>query len=262
MLLLFSILLGLFFILCLFTGKLAQAYTIPTYLTSTYPGSSGLSGAGGMFYNSSADVMWVTETTGNRVNSIKGGVRTIILGAGASGDASSVALNQPTGVWVEPGGSVFVAQTGSKRVTKLSSNGLVSNFAGTGNAPGGYVVGDGGQATSANIWANQLCGDNANGNLFVTDLMQNRIRKIAPSGIISTFAGTGDGYGWNDANMGNKAATSVPIVTPVGVFVHTNGVYFTTTQGGGGVFWINSAGIIVNLASEYYFNSLKRSSFY
>ena len=74
----------------------------------------------------------------------------------------------------------------------LTSCTISSNFAGVYSDGGGFYIGDGGSATAAQLNEPYDIAFNSIGELFITDVLNHRIRKIDNNGIISTFAGTGD----------------------------------------------------------------------
>jgi uncharacterized protein (TIGR03437 family) len=111
--------------------------------------------------------------------------------AGFGGDGSSAAsaqLNTPTGVAVDKSGNIYIADSGNNRVRKIASNGAISTFAGTGSAGFG---GEGGAATSAQLYNPVAVAVDASGNLYIADLGNDRVRKVSASGAITTVAGNG-----------------------------------------------------------------------
>ncbi len=90
------------------------------------------------------------------------------------------------------------------RIRKIDPNGVITTFAG--NGIGGYK-GDGGQATNAEFSFNIPSGMifDAAGNLYVADTSNERVRKIATNGIVSTVAGTGTA-GYNEDGIAAKSA--------------------------------------------------------
>ncbi len=89
-------------------------------------------------------------------------------------------------------GNMYIADTWNNRVRKVTTAGIISTFAGTG-LPG--FSGDGGAATSAKLNEPTSVAVDSNGNVFVADSENNRIRKITPGGVISTYAGGGVSLG-------------------------------------------------------------------
>jgi len=108
----------------------------------------------------------------------------------------------PSGVAVDRAGNVYIAFSGSNVIGKVSTTGVASTVAGTGVA--GYN-GDGIAAISAKLnYPADVTVDTA-GNIYIADEDNYRVRKINPSGIISTLAGNGV-YGFS--GMGGLASGS------------------------------------------------------
>lgn len=120
----------------------------------------------------------------------------------ADGQDTSAFFNQPFGVAVDPAGNVFVADAGNNRVRKITPNGLVSTYAGTGAA--GL---SNGLDTATFNFPESVTIDKA-GNLYVADYGNNMIRKIATDGTVSTFAGSGAPGA--DDGIGPKATFNSP----------------------------------------------------
>src|SRR5262249_4276015 len=95
--------------------------------------------------------------------------------------------NFPNSIAMDGAGNLFVADTDSQRIRKITPSGIVSTVAGNGSA--GFA-GDGGPATTAGL--NYPAGGAVDdkGNLFIADTRNNRIRKVTPDGMIATVAGT------------------------------------------------------------------------
>ncbi len=100
-------------------------------------------------------------------------------------------LAGPTGVAVDTMDNVFIADRQSNRVLKVNSSGVLSLVAGTGTA--GYS-GDGGPATSAELNSPYELTLDSSGNLYITDALNEVVRKVNSSGIITTVAGKGNPY--------------------------------------------------------------------
>lgn len=118
--------------------------------------------------------------------------------AGYNGDgipASTAQLNNPAEAVAAFNGDVYIAEYSGHRVRRISgTTGLMSTVAGTGVAGFG---GDGGPATAAQLFSPTSVQVNASGDLFITDYLNHRVRKVAAgTGVISTVAGTG-GAGYN-----------------------------------------------------------------
>src|SRR5439155_3855878 len=117
-------------------------------------------------------------------------------GAGASGlPVERAGVVTPSGGVSDSLGNLYVADSGHHRIMRVSIAGLVDVFAGRG-APG--FAGDNGLAEQAGFGSAELRSTvlsslaiDAQGNLYVADALNYRIRRISPLGIITTAAGTG-----------------------------------------------------------------------
>ncbi len=125
--------------------------------------------------------------------------------AGYSGDgalAKDAELNKPWGVAEDSKSNIYIADTYNNAVRKVSYTGIITTFAGNGKP--GYS-GDGEPATSAQISSPHGIAADKEGNLYITDVINNVIRRVDTNGIISTFAGNGHkGY----SGDGGKAANA------------------------------------------------------
>jgi RHS repeat-associated protein len=114
-----------------------------------------------------------------------------IISSGFSGDgglARDAAISDATRFALAADGSVYLSDILNQRIRRIDPNGIITTIAGTG-ATG--FSGDGGPASQAQL---NYPGDIVaapNGNVYFVDQDNNRIRRIAPDGIISTYAGTG-----------------------------------------------------------------------
>jgi sugar lactone lactonase YvrE len=109
--------------------------------------------------------------------------------AGFSGDggpATKARLDFPSAVAVDREGNLYIADGSNYRIRKVDKDGIITTFAGTGEA---RHSGDGGPATSAQLREPACMVFDAQGNLYLADYTS--VRKIDPSGTITTVAGTG-----------------------------------------------------------------------
>lgn len=97
-------------------------------------------------------------------------------------------LDQPEAVAATPNGNVLISNQGTNQILQRMQSGKFQVVAGSGIA--GFH-GDGGPAVRAELREPGGMAVSSNGTIYVADTGNNRIRKIAPSGIIRTFAGTG-----------------------------------------------------------------------
>jgi DNA-binding beta-propeller fold protein YncE len=113
--------------------------------------------------------------------------------AGANGDggpALKAKLDGPSGLAVDPKtGSLYIADSGNHRVRMVTGDGRISSFAGAGIAGGS--VGDGGSATKAALSLPVAIAIDDQGDIFVADADNNRVRRIDAGGTITTVATPG-----------------------------------------------------------------------
>ncbi len=121
---------------------------------------------------------------------------------GDGGTATNAQLNNPGGVCVDTAGNLYIGDQQNHRFRKVNTLGIISTFAGTGTP--GYN-GDGGQATAATLNVAGIIHIDKLGNFYILDYQNFVIRKITPSGIITTVAGNGT-YGYNGDNIAATAA--------------------------------------------------------
>jgi autotransporter-associated beta strand protein len=174
-------------------------------------GGYGFSGDGGAATNAVFKWLWgiARDGSGNiyvadqfnyrvRKDTVSTGIISTFAGSGRGnfwgdgGSATSAGLDSPEGVAFDSSGNMFIADTFNNRVRKVTTGGTISTFAGTGFA--GFS-GDGGAATSAKLNEPTSVAVDSNGNVFVCDSVNARIRKITPGGMISTYAGGGGSLG-------------------------------------------------------------------
>ena len=140
--------------------------------------------------------LFIADTSNNAIRRVAAGtgVITTVAGtgvAGYSGDggaATSAQLNSPAGVTVDSAGNIYVADTVNNVVRRVDAGtNFITTVAGTGVA--GYS-GDGGAATSAQLFGPSGIAFDQAGNLFIADSSNNVVRRVdAESGIVTTFAG-------------------------------------------------------------------------
>jgi hypothetical protein len=162
---------------------------------------------------------------------------------GDGGPATTAQVSNTYGVAADGLGNVYLAEYGYYRIRKVNTAGIITTYAGTGSQ--GYT-GDGGPATAAQIgWVYGIAADAA-GNVYLADWEYARIRKIDPSGIITTIAGTGtigytgDGGPATAANIGE--AWSIAVDGSGNVYFHDWNYYHVRK--------VNSAGIISTFAGN------------
>ena len=115
---------------------------------------------------------------------------------GDDGPAIAAKLNNPVGMAVDAQGNIYVADLNNQRVRKIDTAGIITTIAGSGavnanlGTAGGFS-GDDGPAASARLNSPHGVGVDAQGNVYIADTTNYRIRKVTPAGVITTVAGTG-----------------------------------------------------------------------
>jgi hypothetical protein len=154
-------------------GK-AAAFRFPFSITSDLAGN---------LYTSDINDPRIRKITPDGVVSVYAGVEAEGF---RDGNADSAKFYIANFIVSDDQGNVYVSEPLDNRIRKISNTGIVSSIAGTGTA--GFNDGDGAAAEFHNPGGIAI---DRSGNLFVVDRQNFRIRKITPSGQVSTFAGTG-----------------------------------------------------------------------
>jgi sugar lactone lactonase YvrE len=149
----------------------------------------------------------------------------------ASGNVMTLAgpagFNTPTAVALDAQGNIYVADSGSHRIRKIEVSGAVTSLAGNGgnSYTGGWSDGTGGPNGAAQFSSPQGVAVDAQGNIYIGDTYNNRIRKIDVSGNVTTLAGNGAGApaqgGFLDGTGGPNGTAE--LFHPSGIAVDTQG---------------------------------------
>jgi beta-lactamase regulating signal transducer with metallopeptidase domain/sugar lactone lactonase YvrE len=145
----------------------------------------------------SAGNLYIADTHNHRIRKVTpAGVITTAAGngklgfGGDGGKAASAQLCYPHGVAVDSAGNLYIADSGNKRIRKVTPAGVIATVAGNGKA--GFS-GDGGQAAYAQLNYPYGVSVDSVGNLYIADIENLRVRKVTPAGVITTVAGNGEG---------------------------------------------------------------------
>lgn len=130
--------------------------------------------------------------------------------AGYSGDggpANLAQINGPTSMALDPAGNIYFSDSYNNRIRKINPSGVITTIAGIGTST---FSGDGGQATSAGL--NQPRGIlwQSDGSIYFSDAYNHRVRKIDPSGVITTVAGNGTSGYSGDGSLAINAQLNIP----------------------------------------------------
>ena len=137
----------------------------------------------------------ISDTIDNRVRKVSpAGIITSIAGSGLYGattsgvPATATAIGNPVGLTYDASGNLYIGAGYGATVYRVSTADIITRIAGGG---GGGFSGDNGPAVDARMLAPAGIAVDAAGNLYITDTDNNRIRRVSPAGIITTFAGSG-----------------------------------------------------------------------
>jgi sugar lactone lactonase YvrE len=153
-------------------------------------------------------------------------------------------FHYPTGVAVDSAGNVFVADFGDNVIKKISPSGMLTTLAGT-----GQYGSNNGISTAATFYGPQgVAVDYAAGNVYVADVGYSLIRKISPSGVVSTLAGGGSG---NPSSL-DGTGTAASFSSPSGVAVDTAGNVYVADTDDNLIRKISPSGVVTTLAGSFY----------
>lgn len=217
-----------------------------------FTGDDGLAGAAelnqpqGIAVSGDGSV-WIADTGNQRIRRVDGKGRiTTVAGAGVAGfsgenePALQAQLRRPTALAIDVAGTLLFCDTGNHRVRRLA-NGIVTTVAGSGMQ--GFR-GDGGPAMAAWLDTPSGVAVAANGAVMIADTHNQRIRQIDASGVIRTFAGSGEAGFAGDGGPATLALLS----SPGGLAMTPGGALLIADAGNERVRQVDPAGLIMTLA--------------
>lgn len=157
----------------------------------------------------------------------------------ADGIGAAAAFNTPSGLAIDAAGNLYVADTGNHAIRKVTPQGAVTTLAGTGTS--GYRDGP---AAQAQFDAPIGVAVDALGKVYVADTYNDRIRVLAPDGVVTTLAG-GDGPAYGDG-VGSGASFD----TPCALAVDKAGTVWVADTGNGAIRRIALDGKVDTFARE------------
>jgi sugar lactone lactonase YvrE len=198
----------------------------------------------GIVVDSKGNIIIADSGASNRIRRItpQGNVETL---AGsdegfADGNALQAKFNTPSGLAVDTDDNIIIADTSNNRIRKLDKKGQVTTIAGSGIA--GYKDG---AAADAMFDAPIGVAVDEQGNVFVADTYNDRIRKISKDGQVSTVAGSGiAGYKYGQA-------LEASFDTPCGIAVDKQGNLFVADTGNRAIRQITLQGEVTTIAGGW-----------
>ena len=228
-------------------------------VVSTLAGTSGYFGTGSTdgvanaarFYYplglalDNAGNVYVADNHNETIRKItsNGVVSTLAGSAGISGSAdgtgNAARFNNPFHVAADSAGNIYVADTGNQTIRKITPAGVVSTFAGSAGIIGS-ADGMGSAARFNNPYGVALDGS---GNIYVADTVNETIRKITPTGVVSTLAGLAGSIG-NADGVGSAAR----FFAPIGVTADSAGNIYVADAQNNSIRKVTPAGAVSTLA--------------
>ncbi len=162
---------------------------------------------------------------------------------GDGGPATSAILLQAEGLAADVNGNLYIADSVDHRVRKVTPDGVIQTIAGTGVRGFG---GDGGPAVGAQLNSPYGLACDGRGNLYIADLGNARVRRIAPDGTIATIAGGGalPAGGGNDGS----AALLLALSQPRNLALDASGNLYISDFSGQRVYRMGTDGTLITMA--------------
>ncbi|EEF27264.1 nhl repeat-containing protein, putative [Ricinus communis] len=169
------------------------------------------------------------------------GVTTTLAGGTegyAEGAPTAAAFNTPSGLAIDAAGNLYVADTGNNAIRKIGPDGTVSTLAGDG------LAGDkDGKGAGAQFNGPIGVAVDAAGVVYVTDTYNDRIRRIAPDGTVTTVAGG------KRAGMADGAGAQALFDTPTGIALGASGALYIADTGNSAIRKIGKDGTVSTVAA-------------
>lgn len=171
------------------------------------------------------------------------GGRSNVPDLGDGEPAARASLNRPYGVSTDDQGNVFIADTNNHRIRKVNTQGVITTYAGSDDTEAFF--GDGGPAIEASFNTPIDVTVDADGNVYIADFRNHRIRKVDTTGIITTIAGSGAVGGSAGRFDGDGGlATQARLNFPSGVDIDRQGNIYIVDSGNARIRKIGTDGII------------------
>ena len=231
-------------------GTITSQTTVSTFAGSGSVGSVDLNGTQASFnlptvvaIDSQGNV-FVVDRSNNKIRKITAdGDVTTFAGSGNLGSADGVgtaaSFRYPDGAVFDSQDNLFISDQSNHKIRKITADGTVSTFAGTGTI--GAVDGLG---TVASFYFPAGMAVDADDNLLVADYGNNKIRKIMPSGMVSTFAGTGS------AGSSEGTAFTAEFNGATGVCVDSFGTVFIADYNNNKIRKVDTLGNVTTFAGN------------
>ncbi|MCX6873709.1 MAG: choice-of-anchor D domain-containing protein, partial [Verrucomicrobia bacterium] len=159
----------------------------------------------------------------------------------ADGTGSAARFSFPSGIGKDGSGNLYVADSGNYTIRKITPSGVVTTLAGS---PGQSGSTDG-TGNSARFNYPAGIAVDGTGNLYVTDLYNSTIRKVTPSGVVTTLAGSPGIF-----DSADGTGSSARFSQPAGIAVDGNGILYVADSGNYTIRKVTPAGVVTTLAGK------------
>ncbi len=185
--------------------------------------------------------VYVADMNNHAIRKITPNGEVTLFAGGTQGDAdgggADAQFNYPYGVATDEDGNVYVADTHNHKVRKITPAGVVTTLAGS---TGGSADGAGADAQFYYLTGITVGED---GNIYVADKDNHKIRKVTPAGVVTTLAGSTSGFA---DGTGSEAQFSQPYT----VAVDSDGNVYAADAGNHRIRKITQSGVVTTLAGE------------
>lgn len=214
-------------------------------LYSGYAEGSGIEARFNFPYGVETDAegnIYVADYYNHRIRKItpSGDVSTVV-GSGTPGNADGTSttaqLNYPSDLEIDASGTMYIVDRGNHRIRKVSPSGTVTTLAGS---SAGYVDSTG---TAARFYYPYNLVLDGSGNVYVTDFANDRIRKVSPAGVVTTFAGSTGGYA-------EGTGTAAQFDGPYGIAIDAAGALYVGDSANQRIRKITSSGVVTTFAGS------------
>lgn len=251
---------GNVYILDKFNFRIRKIFT--SGIIVTIAGNGGLGSTGDGSLGTSAEIrpygmavdknknVYISDAAYHKIRKVSAaGIMSTVAGtgvigsAGNGGSALSAQLSAPYGMTFDEAGNLYVADGLANVVRKISPAGIISRFAGDDTA--GFA-GDDGAAVVAKLDSPYAVAADRKGNVYISDMINNRVRKVDAAGIITTYAGTGShGYS-GDGGL----AMFAELDRPAGLATDTIGNLYIADADNDVIRMVDTAGVITTVVGN------------
>ena len=233
----------------------AGTFSVSTFAGSGYPTyqdgqgtQAGFAFTGGVSIDPVSETYLIVADIGNHM------IRKIVISTAQvttlagnwdpgfrDGQGTIARFNNPTSVTLDRSGNGYVADFLNGRIRKISPSGLVTTFAGSGTIA--YLDGQG--TVASFFWPHGVFAD-ASANVYVADYGNSRIRKVTPSGLVSTEAGSGN------CNFAEGPKYQAHLCNPTAVAIDKYGNFIIVDMANHAIRKVSPDGIMSSVAGACY----------